>query len=168
MRYLRRPRCLAVMVFHVGPALAYGDQPWCAAVVYDHSMVRSCHFADVRGVPARNPGGNRGFCEQNPDCASRGRPAEAPKRRHKRHVNRDERPQSAVVAKRPGLLAIGTALAAGPVGSAGISNGCGCSSGVEHDLAKVGVEGSNPFARSNLRSSGASVGEAVLYEGCPP
>ena len=28
--------------------------------------------------------------------------------------------------------------------------GCGCSSGVEHDLAKVGVEGSNPFARSNL------------------
>ena len=28
--------------------------------------------------------------------------------------------------------------------------GCGCSSGVEHDLAKVGVEGSNPFARSSL------------------
>jgi uncharacterized protein YceK len=26
--------------------------------------------------------------------------------------------------------------------------GCGCSSVVEHDLAKVGVEGSNPFARS--------------------
>src|SRR3954465_12462293 len=26
--------------------------------------------------------------------------------------------------------------------------GCGCSSGIEHDLAKVGVEGSNPFARS--------------------
>src|SRR5262252_2965901 len=29
--------------------------------------------------------------------------------------------------------------------------GCGCSSGVEHDLAKVGVEGSNPFARSKIR-----------------
>src|SRR5207302_5394047 len=29
-------------------------------------------------------------------------------------------------------------------------HGCGCSSGVEHDLAKVGVEGSNPFARSNI------------------
>jgi hypothetical protein len=28
--------------------------------------------------------------------------------------------------------------------------GCGCSSGVEHNLAKVGVEGSNPFARSRL------------------
>ena len=26
----------------------------------------------------------------------------------------------------------------------------GCSSGVEHDLAKVGVEGSNPFARSSI------------------
>lgn len=26
----------------------------------------------------------------------------------------------------------------------------GCSSGVEHNLAKVGVEGSNPFARSNF------------------
>src|SRR5579863_6338499 len=30
------------------------------------------------------------------------------------------------------------------------SLGCGCSSGVEHDLAKVGVEGSNPFARSRF------------------
>jgi hypothetical protein len=28
--------------------------------------------------------------------------------------------------------------------------GCGCSSGVEHNLAKVGVEGSNPFARSRF------------------
>jgi hypothetical protein len=27
--------------------------------------------------------------------------------------------------------------------------GRGCSSEVEHNLAKVGVEGSNPFARSN-------------------
>ena len=31
---------------------------------------------------------------------------------------------------------------------------CGCSSGVEHFLAKEDVEGSNPFARSNSRSSG--------------
>ena len=29
--------------------------------------------------------------------------------------------------------------------------GCGCSSGVEHNLAKVGVEGSNPFARSRFK-----------------
>ena len=27
----------------------------------------------------------------------------------------------------------------------------GCSSGVEHNLAKVGVEGSNPFARSSFQ-----------------
>ena len=32
------------------------------------------------------------------------------------------------------------------------SLGCGCSSVVEHDLAKVGVEGSNPFARSSFSS----------------
>ena len=34
--------------------------------------------------------------------------------------------------------------------------GRGCSSGVEHNLAKVGVEGSNPFARSkfNFQSQG--------------
>ena len=40
-----------------------------------------------------------------------------------------------------------------------------CSDGI----AKVGVEGSNPFARSNLRSFGASVGKPVFArEGCPP
>src|SRR5262245_362694 len=31
--------------------------------------------------------------------------------------------------------------------------GRGCSSGVEHNLAKVGVEGSNPFARSKIYRS---------------
>src|SRR3954470_18619226 len=31
--------------------------------------------------------------------------------------------------------------------------GCGCSSVVEHDLAKVGVKGSSPFARSNFSQS---------------
>ena len=29
--------------------------------------------------------------------------------------------------------------------------GCGCSSGVEHNLAKVGVVGSNPIARSKFQ-----------------
>jgi hypothetical protein len=57
-------------------------------------------------------------------------------------------------------LAIGTPLAAREF-LAAVPNGCGCSSGVEHDLAKVGVEGSNPFARSNLRASGATVGKPV-------
>src|SRR6201982_2244159 len=35
--------------------------------------------------------------------------------------------------------------------------GRGCSSGVEHNLAKVGVEGSNPFARSKISSHRRSV-----------
>src|SRR5258708_3168235 len=35
--------------------------------------------------------------------------------------------------------------------------GCGCSSGVEHDLAKVGVEGSNPFARSKFSNGLRSI-----------
>src|SRR5579871_3030684 len=35
-----------------------------------------------------------------------------------------------------------------PVARFAAALGCGCSSGVEHNLAKVGVEGSNPFARS--------------------
>ena len=35
--------------------------------------------------------------------------------------------------------------------------GRGCSSGVEHDLAKVGVEGSNPFARSKILLSPAEI-----------
>src|SRR5687767_896956 len=35
-------------------------------------------------------------------------------------------------------------------GAAGSPAGRGCSSGVEHNLAKVGVEGSNPFARSKF------------------
>ena len=34
--------------------------------------------------------------------------------------------------------------------AAAAGDGCGCSSGVEHNLAKVGVEGSNPFARSKF------------------
>ena len=55
------------------------------------------------------------------------------------------------------LLAIGTPLAARAF-LAAVPNGCGCSSGVEHDLAKVGVEGSNPFARSNKFNDLADMG----------
>jgi hypothetical protein len=38
--------------------------------------------------------------------------------------------------------------------------GCGCSSGVEHDLAKVGVEGSNPFARSSFSRDSNGIADA--------
>ena len=48
--------------------------------------------------------------------------------------------------------------------------GCGCSSVVEHDLAKVGVEGSSPFARSRFSrwqsagSTKAAVSGFVVFE----
>ena len=42
--------------------------------------------------------------------------------------------------------------------------GCGCSSVVEHDLAKVGVEGSNPFARSRFFNL-AKLDEGPLQSG---
>ena len=51
------------------------------------------------------------------------------------------------------LLHSGAAFGIGlplPAGFRRQSLGCGCSSVVEHDLAKVGVEGSNPFARSSF------------------
>src|SRR5436190_19068769 len=38
--------------------------------------------------------------------------------------------------------------------------GCGCSSVVEHDLAKVGVEGSSPFARSNSLNTGNDLADS--------
>jgi hypothetical protein len=58
------------------------------------------------------------------------------------------------------LFAIGTASGGSVLVLAVIPNGCGCSSGVEHDLAKVGVEGSNPFARSNFLRMSAIFGAA--------
>jgi hypothetical protein len=45
-----------------------------------------------------------------------------------------------------------------------MSTGCGCSSVVEHDLAKVGVEGSSPFARS--RNSQLVVAERAASRAC--
>jgi hypothetical protein len=41
--------------------------------------------------------------------------------------------------------------------------GCGCSSVVEHDLAKVGVEGSSPFARSRFLSRKLKFDEGPLH-----
>ena len=42
-------------------------------------------------------------------------------------------------------------------------HGCGCSSGVEHNLAKVGVEGSNPFARSRTPPRRRQSGEIASF-----
>jgi hypothetical protein len=45
----------------------------------------------------------------------------------------------------------------GPQTTPGLGLMSGCSSGVEHNLAKVGVEGSNPFARSSFLNKNQSV-----------
>ncbi len=42
-------------------------------------------------------------------------------------------------------------------------NGCGRSSGVEYNLAKVGVEGSNPFARSILDLKNLERGKTHVF-----
>jgi hypothetical protein len=48
------------------------------------------------------------------------------------------------------------------------SAGCGCSSGVEHNLAKVGVEGSNPFARSKFLQGNEAVKTVLRGRFCFP
>ena len=50
----------------------------------------------------------------------------------------------------PTAFGIRLRLPAAPSAAGNASYGCGCSSVVEHDLAKVGVEGSSPFARSSF------------------
>jgi Protein of unknown function (DUF3551) len=90
MRYLLPVAVVvAVVVFHLAPARAHGDQPWCSAVTYDHSVVRNCVFRTFAECLPEIAGGNRGFCEQNPDWFGRPHQAEAPKRRHTRRVKRD-------------------------------------------------------------------------------
>ena len=90
MRYLLPVAvAIAVMALNAGSARAYGNEPWCSAVTFDHSVVKSCHFRTFEACLQAITGGNRGFCEQNPDWYGRVPQAESPKRRHKRHVNRD-------------------------------------------------------------------------------
>ena len=90
MRYLLPAAIvMALTVFHSGSARAYDDQPWCSAVVYDHSMVKNCRYPTFQACLQEITGGNRGFCDQNPDWFGRLPQAHAPKRRHKRRVKRD-------------------------------------------------------------------------------
>ena len=75
---------MAAMAFDQRPVRDYGDQPWCSAVVFDHSVVKNRQYRLPEIL-----GGNRGFCEQNPDWYGRVREVEAPKRHRKPRVNRD-------------------------------------------------------------------------------
>ena len=84
-------------------------------------------------------GGDPAICNHGP-AASQGSPPSGLQSRHRKRYkpSRSKRPAS------------------------------GCSSGVEHNLAKVGVEGSNPFARSNSpnqnerRQTAAAIGWPLL------
>ena len=58
--------------------------------------------------------------------------------------------RSARLPAEPGATVLGAHDPRASLAPAMLSGGRGCSSGVEHNLAKVGVEGSNPFARSNF------------------
>ena len=80
---------MAAMAFDLRPVKAYGNEPWCSAVVFDHSVVRNCQFRTFEACLPEIRGGNRGFCEQNPDWYGRERKLEAPKRHRKPRVNRD-------------------------------------------------------------------------------
>ena len=55
-----------------------------------------------------------------------------------------------------------------PSGTCPAGSERGRSSGVEHDLAKVGVEGSNPFARSNFPNKRKRLGDVALARACVP
>lgn len=90
MRYMLAAAVfVAVMAVGLSPARAYGNEPWCSAVVFDHSMVKNCQFRTFEECLTEITGGNRGFCEQNPDWYGRDRKAAAPKRHRKPRVKPD-------------------------------------------------------------------------------
>ena len=80
---------IVVMAVDLRPVRAYGDGPWCTAVVMGHSVVKSCHYRTFEECYPNILGGNRGFCEPNPYWSGRDPKAEKPWRHHKRQVNRD-------------------------------------------------------------------------------
>ena len=90
MRYvLAAAVFIAAIAFDLRPASAFGNGPWCSAVVFGHSVVKNCAYRTFEECLPNVLGGNCGFCEQNPDWFGR---AERPKtlRHHKkRRVNRD-------------------------------------------------------------------------------
>ncbi|HEY5306841.1 MAG TPA: DUF3551 domain-containing protein [Pseudolabrys sp.] len=73
----------------LGPSQAFGNAPWCTAVAIGHSVVKSCYYRTFEECYPNILGGNRGFCEQNPDWYGRNIKAAAHKRHRKHHVNRD-------------------------------------------------------------------------------
>ena len=75
-----------VMAFDLRPVQAYGDAPWCTAVTMGHSVIKDCHYRTFEDCYPNILGGNRGFCEPNPDWYGRNLKVEVPLRHHKRRV----------------------------------------------------------------------------------
>ena len=110
-------------------------------------MTEACEFRTLKERVPLVLAGNRGSCEPNFQNV----PSKCPVKRHSRHrVKGYLMGSHCCCCKAPRHLAYERPWR--PVASIGQipHYGCGCSSGVEHDLAKVGVEGSNPFARSKF------------------
>ncbi len=68
------------------PASAYGDAPWCAvsSIGWD-DVSTECSYWSFKECLPYVLGGNRGFCEQNPDFHG---PVERPAKRYYRHRHR--------------------------------------------------------------------------------
>ena len=79
---------IAVAAFDARPVRAFGDAPWCAYVSLGFGAFQNdCSYRTFEECVPNVLGGNRGFCNQNPNWV--GRPAAVPKAQRKRHVNRD-------------------------------------------------------------------------------
>ena len=59
------------MAFDLRPVHAYGAAPWCTAVTMGHSVIKDCHYRTFEDCYPNIIGGNRGFCEPNPDWYGR-------------------------------------------------------------------------------------------------
>ncbi|MGH6684485.1 MAG: DUF3551 domain-containing protein, partial [Pseudolabrys sp.] len=62
---------IAVMAFEPRPAQAFGNGAWCTAVTMGHSVIKSCQYRTFEECYPNILGGNRGFCEPNPDWYGR-------------------------------------------------------------------------------------------------
>ena len=75
---------LTVMAFGAGPALAYGDHPWCAVTSGGLDVHWECEFDSIEACRPNVIAGNRGFCNPNPYYQAAPKRRAAP-RKHRRH-----------------------------------------------------------------------------------
>jgi hypothetical protein len=75
---------LTVMACGAGPALAYGDHPWCAVTSGGLDVHWECEFDSIEACRPNVIAGNRGFCNPNPNYQAAPKRRAAP-RKHRRH-----------------------------------------------------------------------------------